>query len=638
MADSVQNVRLGHRGASWCDGLVVFAVSTALAFVLLWPLVNAYFWEIDDSELVVFGLTALHDGGWSVKGFMSALMQTEFNPTIDYYGRYRPVASIIRVLKGTALVSGGPGYAFAFHIIAFIVFFTSVGLCIRRYFSWPWVIGGLVVLAALPFNAGVWWWLSVTEGDAMLWLGLGLIGICWHDGKNRWSWPLLCVASALTIGFKENFILLWIPIAYLLWRDWSRRTLCLSQFVWLLLPLLVSIPVSMALLDAIFIKSTDFYGVSTRDGIAWSLVRFFTASGGGFFCYAMGLILLLAYRRSDNKAEIRNAAEWCGVTFLLMLGNYIFYRGRDYLGEFHHYGFPYQALFLLGGLLVLFPMKDRLFSSLGRREDRVWFVRPSLALFLGVVGFLAVVGIGLNAARMVHNVQKNTGTLEQFVAEAKNYQSVGVMATTVDNSFGSLSDLAKSSYLPETFFIPFFAESGHLDKTHSLLSSDTLLIGFGPPNKAHLLGTIWKKVAYFTHPWTNPHWFQRIEHTHAVRPMAAVFADHPFLPLTAQGDAVFRDNTTLYVPADHPQPGTLLLQTSASLPPGHCWRFAVNGQEVGINRVPQGMEIAITAEMWDVAPHHPQVLELSMKCVVDSPGSVQLPLGLLALVLNGSLS
>ncbi len=634
MVESNQDATLKLNEMSWRGGLTVFIFSVLLALVLLWPLINAYFWEMDDQELVRFGLTALGDGGWSVKGFISALMQTEFNPAVDYAGRYRPTASIVRVLKGTALVAGGPGYAFTFHVIAFVAFFISVGLCLRRYFSWPWVVGGMVVLAALPFHAGVWWWLSVTEGDAMLWLGLVLVGICWHDGKCRWSWPLVCISAAFAVGFKENFILLWIPIVYLLWRDWSRRTLRWSQFVWLLLPILVSVPVGMALLSAVFVKGADFYGVSTTDGVAQSVVRFLT-SGGGFFCYAMGISLFFAYRQLGHKSEIRRAAGWCGVVALLILGNYVFYRGRDYLGEFHHYGFPYQGLFLLGGIIALFPLKERLISWLSYRENGVWFVRPSLVLLLGMVGFLAVVGIGLNAARMVHNVQKNTGTLEQFVAEAKNYRSIGVMATTVDNSFSPLSDLAKSNYLPETFFIPFFATSGHVDDTRSVLSSDTLLIGFGPPSKAQLLSTVWKKIAYFTHPWTNPHWFQRIEHTNTVRPMAAVFADRPFLPLTEQGDAVFRDDTTLYVPVDYPQPGTLLLQTSVPLPPDHCWRFAVNGQEVGISRVPQGMAITVTADMWAAAPHHPQVLELGMKCVVDRPGSVQLPLRLLALVLNG---
>lgn len=618
---------------------IILLLATLLASFMLWPLLGGQLWIIDDHEIVLFSHLLKSHGGLSLDSFATALGHTELLGFDN--GRYRPVYYTLRILK-SAWFGGNAALWFSFNAAFLTLSFVIVGACLRRYFGWFWVVTGMISLAALPFHAGLWGRLGPSEIDSFLWCALALLGALWHSNKCRWAWPLFCVATALAIGSKENFILLLIPAGWLLWRDWRQGLLRLPQCVWLLLPVLIAIPVGIVLLKSIFVTGADVYGSSTGKGAALSFVLFFIASGGAYFGYGLLSVLLVArWRQIGNQEALYHGVKALIVIFIMALGNYVFYRG-DVAG-LNRYGFPYDALFLLAFFVALYPLQISLSRFFCVQNGGGYFVRFSIAIACVVVIFSILIGLSLNTMRIATQIQ-NTKIFADFRQIAQGYRALGIMTTESAAGWAveplrSLQRYHNAGYIPDVFYwqAPTLERAVQQDKTPQALMSDMLLVEFGSPNKRHYLGTFWNRFAYFTHPWSNPHWFRIIEHTRAVRPMAAVLADRPFLPLTAQGEAIFRDGATLYVPADHPQPGTLLLQTSTQLPQDHCWQFTVNGQKVDAHLVPQGLEITITAEMWSMALYHPQILDLELQCST-SAGQTRADLSLLALILNGSES
>ncbi len=614
---------------------------------MLWPLLGGQLWIIDDHEIILFSHLLKSHGGLSLDSFATALGHTELLGFDS--GRYRPVYYTLRVLK-SAWFGDNAALWFSFNAAFLYLSLVIAGVCLRRYFGWFWVATGMIALVALPFHAGLWGRLGPSEIDSFLWCALALLGVLWHSEKCRWAWPLFCVATALAIGAKENFILLLIPVGWLLWRDWQQRTLRVSQCVWSILPMLVAIPVGIVLLRSVFISGADIYGVSTQQGALKSIGLFLVASGGAYFSYIILSVLILFRHKIPNREAFQNVLGAWTVIFLVLLGSYVFYRG-DVAG-LNRYGFPYHALLLLEFFVVLFVLKSPLSQMVTYSDGRSLFVRWSIGTICCLGAVSALIGLSLNTMRVASQV-RNTEIFADFLKVARSYQTVGIITTgaALGWTYEPLLSLRRyhdAGHFPEVSYIPIFDKGegqGLLGMEKSLsvpkiplrLGPDVLLVEFGPPNKRVYLGSFWQKIAYFTHPWTNPHWFRVIEHSNTVRPMAKVLGDRPLLPLDGRGEAVIDDDITLYVPADYPQSGTLLLQTSASLPPEHCWRATVNGQKTDAYLVPQGVKLAVTAEMWGVARYHPQILTVNLNCSADA-GRVRVPLPLSALILDGPAS
>jgi hypothetical protein len=238
---------LGQR--KWLIVLLMIILSAGISLYIFGDNLNAQWWIIDDHEFMAF-LGA--DGNLPLREIPERLMVDTEVGDIGGKSRYRPSYYFLRLVE-TSLWGNNPMWFYAFRLLICTIF---IFVCWQISSSMIGFLGGLVFTLAL-MSADYWpeifSRLGPTESYVVLGLSLFVFGF-YGLIKNKPSRAsalhcfLIFLGAIISIGSKENMVILAIPIMYLLGNSAAKKQLKISQVVFSLAALLFSALIVYAVL------------------------------------------------------------------------------------------------------------------------------------------------------------------------------------------------------------------------------------------------------------------------------------------------------------------------------------------------------------------------------------------------------
>jgi len=345
-----------------CFAIVVAIVISICGFM---PLADAEFWEIDDHEIIFFSHAVEESNLSKLEAVYDVLLSTEVGDYPDG-SRFRPIYYLSRVVK-SVLFNNNPTVWFAFQFVIFGVSLTLFGLAVRNFLSPLLVMASMALLASLPFNVDMWSRLGPAENGAFFFTMLLCFALS-NIKSTSWAWPVACVSVALAIGYKENFILFFLPlVASLFYIKYVLKKK--ASLFWLLFPCVSGCLALVVLLKVFFGLSEHVY--SEKKSIFEFIFAIFSYFISHHFIAIIICIFFISFgkffffHKQKEKNSI-NFAPYFLVSFVIVvlsLGNYFFYQGG--IENNSRYAFPY--LFFL---LIIFLVTINFYVSLFK--DRKW--------------------------------------------------------------------------------------------------------------------------------------------------------------------------------------------------------------------------------------------------------------------------
>ena len=236
---------------------IIIGLSLSASYYIFGENLKAQWWIIDDHEIMRF---LGDDGRLDLKNIPTMLLtDTEIG---DFGGkpRYRPSYYILRLLEAS-LWGNHPEYFYFTRLIICSIFILVCWLIFKDKIGF---IGSFIfTMAVMSFNywADIFSRLGPSETYVVLGISLFCLSIYgfFIDHKSKYSiliWLCIFLGAIISIGSKENMVLLAIPVLWMLANSIIRKRLNISQ-------LIVSISV---LLFCAFIVYAVLSGISTRGG------------------------------------------------------------------------------------------------------------------------------------------------------------------------------------------------------------------------------------------------------------------------------------------------------------------------------------------------------------------------------------
>ena len=449
--------------------LLLFLFALVAALLYLYPIFKGDLWFIDDHEIV--NLKYIYDtsAGNFFERLWAMLQQTEvvLNST-----RYRPVYYIVRVLKSIVFGTNASLW-FAFNFSIYLGSSFAFGLAIARRFPFVFAFVAVSSLAIFRFNIDLWSRLGPGEIEAMAGFFMAMVGLAWHNsGRQRiWTWAFMCLGTAISIGCKENFLLMLWPLSMVLFFDYKNNRLSINHFIWLIPVISISFPVIKMIIGL----QNDVYehpmGINRymliknflieRSVLSITITLFFYFAAycyfTAFFCFKKrGTELSIKKIFSSIKGKyLLHSFLAIFVIYVFAVGNYVVYLGiPPYNGR---YGFPYFLLPLLGLYAIIFsllPCFLKLFDYTYQRR----IINIILILFS-----VLMIYIGQNQTTEINKQIQKTKEFTKLRRIAKNYENIVFFNPTpyvinIYEPYFSFKRFSAAGLLPEPFLFPMFPE------------------------------------------------------------------------------------------------------------------------------------------------------------------------------------
>ena len=368
-----------NRGNVW----ILMLFSGVLAIYLYGANIKAQWWLIDDHEIVYF---LGSDGVLRVNEIWEKLIQDTEVGHIQL-PRFRPVYYVIRLLE-CSIWGDNLSLWYGFRVFIYGFFVGSFWYLISR--KTGCAIGGFLTL----YVAVQTYWVDIFSrlGPSEVYAVFGLMVFGWgiyvvYTSNKATGWGFLFAGAVLCSGSKENFLILILPLLYIVWDlykrgglNFARAALAFGAFMWM-------IWIGFMVASTTLSYGGDVYGnsVGIRTKIL-TMVRIMVRVDVLvllFFC----LLLVYLYRsfRMKNPAFLENYQRDVSVVIVLSLiyiSQIFFYNNNWPTGT--RYNFP--------GMLVV-PLVLAVFISIFKRvtqTDDYLRYRSSLVLVSFIVlAFLA---------------------------------------------------------------------------------------------------------------------------------------------------------------------------------------------------------------------------------------------------------
>lgn len=234
-------------------------VSFSFAVILLFPNFSAQWYLIDDHEIMDF---MGKDHRLSFNEIPEILMRTEVGLHKEN-GRYRPSYYLLRLLE-TALWGDNPHLWYSFRIVLFGASIFIAWHILSHFFGI--IVGGLSCLTMLshPFWSEIWSRLGPAETYCVFGLSLYCLAFSklWVQKKSRnanlW-WGLLALGAVISMGSKENFLLLLPSSAILVYHVWKKARIGMIPIIINLILFLFGMFIVGALIFILMNKGVDVY-------------------------------------------------------------------------------------------------------------------------------------------------------------------------------------------------------------------------------------------------------------------------------------------------------------------------------------------------------------------------------------------
>ena len=426
--------------------------SLFLSIFLLWPLMEGKFGIIDDHEIVSLNASLKGRTEGEPSTFMSVLLNTELGHPGET-ARYRPFYYFFRILK-IKFFGDNAKVWFLWNFLLFTSSLSLLGMAFNRFFPPPVVLLSLFIFAALPFHADLWGRLGPAEIGACFWTSLFIFAAAsYSQQKQIVFWALMCFAVFFAIGYKENFVLLLLPLGAFFISDLRHGEATPQKIACLFFPLAITSLVYGSLGRFFAANGVDIYGRSMSLTHRLFLLFHFVYEGQRFpllLCvfsmFGTALCLASGRMRHAGKALITLLLLSVGV-----IGNYIFYDGKIFL--FGRYALLEQLFYMLAFFTVLFPFKEELFNAwraTGISRGRFW-------RFCGT-GILLCVFPLLLLQHIIQGKIQDTVRFDNFLHAVSKYDNIqivnlGPILMSYEPYF-SLQSYAKARRCPPTYYFP----------------------------------------------------------------------------------------------------------------------------------------------------------------------------------------
>ena len=427
----------------------ILIFSIAITSFVLFPMTTAWFWIIDDHELIKYANSFKNS-----ENFFSAFKDILDNTEVCYLStatRYRPVYYIFRIIQAY-FFKFEPSFYFAMNGILLCGGLFALGMAANRFFSWPMTVAILIATMVPGFHSDMWARLGPAERDAFAYSMVFLCAFAYHD-KSRWSWPVSCTTTALAIGVKENFLLLLIPLAYLAWLQIRKKNYI--SLLWLLFPLISAAPVLYVITRIVFITKIDIY--NTNASIEKNIDIFFQFfKSKVFFLYLFiiisYIIVLLFFKNSSNRKKLKKiiilSLFYTTIIFIITCGNIIFYRGTIW----GRYGFPYYFLICISIFILIYNL--------------LYIFEEKYKKYINAITVILSLSIIIISCPRVYKLYKDntfhsekTSCFHEVIKNCKKYSSIVLIQTrdviSFYEPFFSLKNFHEAGFIPEVFYVSF---------------------------------------------------------------------------------------------------------------------------------------------------------------------------------------
>jgi hypothetical protein len=378
---------------------LILGCSFLLSALAIGDLVSARWWVMDDHELASI-LGSDHQ-----LGFAEMVQSLREHPEVGNLGefsRVRPTYYIIRHLEAF-LWGENLALWYAARVIALGGVFA---LC--WHLLWRWVGGidaGLLMLMIFCWRmwGDLWSRIGSSETYAMVGIALSVLGVVMSERfasvsrwKNATAWLLIAMGAVISMGCKENFLILAPAVmGYAGWL-WYRRKMTVSAITGTLAVASFAVFIALAVVGSLAAEGgVDIYAnqrsVST---LMWATIRCLTAHFGAIMLLAIiGLIVFARRIQADERLSRllpqTTATIWVLAALLaLFVSQFAFY--DDFNTFSGRYAFP-AALAPLLMLPLVVRLRVRYRRIIG--EDRQRIRRSVFAMRFAMV--LLVGGMGL---------------------------------------------------------------------------------------------------------------------------------------------------------------------------------------------------------------------------------------------------
>lgn len=582
------------------SAVVVFIFSVLLSGFLLSSLSSAWFWIIDDHEIVNYVSEFEKYPSEPLQTFTRELLATEVGDLHNSILRYRPVYYSFRLMEAYFL-GLNPIYYFAVNALFFGGGLLAFGMAARRFFSWPVVLAMMCVVTGLGYNQELWARLGPSEREAFACLMLFIWAFVWQD-KTKWAWPLCCVAATLAIGFKENFLFLILPLCIPLYRQIKKKDY--FSLLWGILPLVMAIPVVFVVLRAVLVAGHDVYSQNASLGTLSSFVLKFFATKSFIVYLLFFILLLLIFYFFRNKNAIKEnifTLKTCLLYFLIVLllvgGNFVFYRGE--VPFYGRYGFPYYFFVFIGWIILVYPF----YIILKSLKKGGAFLIVSISFIVSVVSLCQVYN---NSAKIAAHVER-TNIFYNNIVKFKKWESIclingGDMIRSYEPYF-SLKKYHNAGLSPKVYYFPLFNEgNSSLEKKlkSSMLNELRNQIDIILSDDIHLVSVDAKLNFYI------------IEHSSDFRKIKNTVIDHD-IRYAKNENGIIEKNTKFFLPFD--RVGVTGIKIWGNNLKNSGVVFKINGQDLqnkDIEYTQEYLFLPITDKA-TAAARNPQLLELNIQ-------------------------
>lgn len=334
-------VQFHHYFDCFIIGLII-----AIAFFIFEPSLNSQWGILDDHEIMYFSPPS-HPMGF-IDLIPTLLTKTEINPSSTYL-RFRPVYYFFRLIEVRLWSSDSPFPWYLARIFIYI-FFISVLYIFFKQFNGRLTGGVLAILVALfDFWNGIFSRLGPAETYAIIGISFFMIGvlILLRNKGSNFARFLLMVGTVISIGSKENMIIILIP-EIMVFGLFLRKPLKRDIFSLLMIfiSLLTTLWVGLTIIFRIKLYGADFYGKSIGILDRILILNQYVAENYLLILF-LGFILLIGILGAVLKQIENLRIRFLNLTFgsigifLLIISQQFFYSGSIW----GRYNIPY-ALFL----------------------------------------------------------------------------------------------------------------------------------------------------------------------------------------------------------------------------------------------------------------------------------------------------
>lgn len=436
--------------------LFVFCIFFTVV-MFYYPLTSSGFMDIDDSELLLFNHIfnrQLEQGKSYFSSFLSVLNNTEI-ASFGNFGRFRPLYYFSRVFESCLTLN-----PFIWFFLQAILFFSAIflfALSLRDFFSIRFILPIVAVASFLPYSKDLWGRLGPSEIGCFFYLMIFIFAISEINHNKKWAWPLLCISAAFCMAYKENMILLWIPVffVYAYFRMHIRLKL-----VWTVFPLVISFFLIILFYKIINGSVVHIYNYETS-GRRFSevLLQFFLSDQGVLLFVLFSIYFILLRLNKASISEFKSYSCFIFVNVLLIILNYVFYNGNIKINSPIRYAFPYSLHYFL---IIIAEIRLLLKVNYGRFNTLI----PCL-----VIAVLSVIAVKeANSIRKVyrshfsyiHNFNEilhSLNNVEEIVLFNFNLPIVAIEPYYALQRFANSEILLSKNtgimYYPLFYFVPF---------------------------------------------------------------------------------------------------------------------------------------------------------------------------------------